>query len=156
LVALPGIGIVGVHSKSEGTPIKSSGFPVEFDKFSEAKNYADWVFSPAGVPTTAIPPGTTAVAPTVPAASSPISGMPTAGAGPLTAPGAGVNPGIRPSVGNVTSPADPRADAEAACQLSYATRTKQCNTAADRGSQLGGQGCLDRAMQQLNECMSRL
>jgi len=154
LVVLPGIGIVGVHSKSEGIPIKSSGFPVEFDKFSEAKNYTDWVFSPASAPTTAAPVGTTPVGPAVPSASSPMSGMPTAGAGAMTsAPGAGVNPGTQPSVG---SPPDPRADAEAACQSTYTARSKQCNTATDRGAQTGGLSCLDRAMQQLNECMSRL
>jgi type II secretory pathway pseudopilin PulG len=155
LVVLPGIGIVGVHSKSEGTPIKSSGFPAEFDKFSEAKNYTDWVFSPTSAPTTATPAGTTPVGSAVPPTGSPMSGMPTAGVGPITsAPGAGANPGTQPSAGS--PPPDPRADAEAACQSTYTTRAKQCNSAADRGAAPGGLSCLDRAMQQLNECMSRL
>jgi len=155
LVVLPGIGIVGVHSKSEGVPIKSSGFPADFDKFSEAKNYAEWVFSTATAPTTASPPGTTPAGSPVLPTGSPMTGMPTAGAGPgALAPGAGVNPGVQPSVGN--APPDPRADAEAACQSTYTIRSKQCNAATDRGAALGGQSCLDRAMQQLNECMSRL
>ena len=102
VVILPGIGIVGVHSKSEGIPIKTSGFAVEFDKFSEAKNYTDWVFSPAGAPTTAAPAGTSPAGSPVPPTGTPMSGMPAAGAGPgasapgALAPGAGVNSGAQP------------------------------------------------------------
>ena len=118
LVVLPGIGIVGVHSKSDATPIKASGFPVEFDKFSEAKNYTDWVFTPGTATTSAAPagsPGVPAAAPVSAAGGSvntiPIpsgmptpGGMPIPGAGPTPVPGAGLNPGPQSLPGNVLVP----------------------------------------------------
>lgn len=37
--------IVAVFSLSAKKPIKKAGFPSEFESFSEASTYADWVFS---------------------------------------------------------------------------------------------------------------
>jgi type II secretory pathway pseudopilin PulG len=124
LVVLPGIGIVGVHSKSDGTPIKASGFPKEFDKFSEAKNYTDWVFTPGAATPTAPPAGSQgapAAAPVTapggsvssmpiaggmptPSGMPPPGGMPIPGAVPTPVPGQGLNPGPQPLPGNVLVP----------------------------------------------------
>lgn len=44
LVLAPGGGIMGVHSLSEGTPLKIAGFPPEFEDFGLATNYQGWRF----------------------------------------------------------------------------------------------------------------
>jgi type II secretory pathway pseudopilin PulG len=36
--------IIGVYSRSQQTPIKKVGFPVQYDFFAEAKTYEDWKF----------------------------------------------------------------------------------------------------------------
>ena len=40
--------IVGVHSASTRAPLKRSGFPKQYDGFSQAKHYSDWKFIAAG------------------------------------------------------------------------------------------------------------
>ncbi len=54
-----GGGIAGVASTSREEPLKQANFPTEFEKFSGAKSYADWIFEyvpPPRPPTQ--PPGT--------------------------------------------------------------------------------------------------
>jgi type II secretory pathway pseudopilin PulG len=36
--------IIGVYSRSQETPIKTTGFPLQYDFFAEAKTYQDWKF----------------------------------------------------------------------------------------------------------------
>lgn len=43
-VTLPDGGIVGVYSRSEGTPIKQAGFSRRDKVFAEQTRYSDWVF----------------------------------------------------------------------------------------------------------------
>ena len=52
----PGGGIMGVFSKSEEKPIKSGGFRLADQAFTDAKRYMDWQFfhlpqAPASIPT---------------------------------------------------------------------------------------------------------
>lgn len=44
LVSAPGGGIMGVHSLSSATPIKTAGFPARYRKFEEATQYREWRF----------------------------------------------------------------------------------------------------------------
>ena len=41
-------GIIGVHSSSTREPLKTGGFPKEYENFRNAKTYADWHFIAAG------------------------------------------------------------------------------------------------------------
>ena len=52
LVKAPDGGIMGVHSRAEGRPIKEANFPPALAGFEGAKRYADWkfVFVPADQP----------------------------------------------------------------------------------------------------------
>lgn len=36
--------IIGVYSRSQQVPIKTTGFPVQYEMFAEAKTYEDWKF----------------------------------------------------------------------------------------------------------------
>jgi type II secretory pathway pseudopilin PulG len=51
LVEAPGGGIMGVYSKSEAQPLKSSNFPRGDESFMDARTYTEWKFthSPAGL-----------------------------------------------------------------------------------------------------------
>lgn len=51
LVTAPGGGILGVHSLSEGEPLKQGGFAPEHEDFTGASTYREWRFvytAPAG------------------------------------------------------------------------------------------------------------
>jgi type II secretory pathway pseudopilin PulG len=37
--------IVGIYSRAAGAPLKRSGFPVIYERFSDAESYEKWVFS---------------------------------------------------------------------------------------------------------------
>jgi type II secretory pathway pseudopilin PulG len=37
-------GIQGVHSKSRDKPLKTAGFPLDYEEFSDKKRYSDWQF----------------------------------------------------------------------------------------------------------------
>jgi type II secretory pathway pseudopilin PulG len=52
IVKAPDGGIVGVHSRAEGKPIKAANFPPALAGFEGARQYADWkfVFVPADQP----------------------------------------------------------------------------------------------------------
>jgi type II secretory pathway pseudopilin PulG len=52
LIELPGIGIIGVHSRSEEKPIKTANFAAAEASFEDAENYTKWMFtySPSGLP----------------------------------------------------------------------------------------------------------
>jgi type II secretory pathway pseudopilin PulG len=52
LVTAPEGGIMGVHSQSTDTPIKTGNFLSKNESFQDAASYADWKFihSPAGLP----------------------------------------------------------------------------------------------------------
>jgi type II secretory pathway pseudopilin PulG len=44
LVRGPGGGIVGVHSRSTGKPLKTANFPAGYEAFGSAASYAEWRF----------------------------------------------------------------------------------------------------------------
>ena len=44
LVQAPEGGIMGVHSRFEGTPIKIAEFPEEFRAFENQQSYSQWIF----------------------------------------------------------------------------------------------------------------
>jgi hypothetical protein len=52
VVEAPGGGVMGVHSKSEGAPVKTGNFSPKNQEFAEGQRYADWKFvhSPPGLP----------------------------------------------------------------------------------------------------------
>jgi type II secretory pathway pseudopilin PulG len=144
LVVLPGIGIVGVHSKSDATPIKSFGFAAEFDKFSEAKNYKEWVFSPAGAPTTAAPAGTTGI-PTGPTIggtnAAAIPGMGTASTSP-TDPTAGKPAPSAPGVATTSDDTQAKRQArERFCQNQRRGDVATCDAAAQAQGPAVGSRC---------------
>jgi type II secretory pathway pseudopilin PulG len=67
IVKGPGDGILGVHSRAQGVPIKHAGFPKDLESFAGAKSYAEWkfVYQPrqaSGSPA-APPPGATSMTP---------------------------------------------------------------------------------------------
>jgi hypothetical protein len=37
-------GILGIHSRHEGVPIKIGNFPPEYAGFEKARTYRDWIF----------------------------------------------------------------------------------------------------------------
>ena len=51
LIEAPGGGVMGVHSRSEATPIKTANFPSTNAAFEKARAYSDWKFvhSPTGL-----------------------------------------------------------------------------------------------------------
>ena len=51
LVEAPEGGVMGIHSRSEETPIKKANFPLANAAFESARTYADWKFvhSPTGL-----------------------------------------------------------------------------------------------------------
>jgi type II secretory pathway pseudopilin PulG len=47
-----GMGILGIHSRSTGRPIKIGNFPPAYQSFQDSKSYAEWIFAlPPAVPT---------------------------------------------------------------------------------------------------------
>lgn len=59
LIRTPGSqGIVGVHSPSDGHPLKTAGFAPEHEAFAKASRYAEWqfVFNPASQAIASPPP----------------------------------------------------------------------------------------------------
>lgn len=50
LVEAPGVGVMGVHSRSEAEPIKTANFRLANTGFEKARRYTDWKFvhSPTG------------------------------------------------------------------------------------------------------------
>src|SRR5436190_23518188 len=57
LVEAPGGGLMGVHSLSEETPVKSGDFSAKDAAFADAENYTKWMFtySPTGLGNTIVP-----------------------------------------------------------------------------------------------------
>ena len=49
-------GIIGIHSLSDGIPIKRSGFPASRSHFEEASRYSEWVFGSGRMPVSRPPP----------------------------------------------------------------------------------------------------
>lgn len=61
LIKGPGESIMGVHSLSQGVPVKRANFPDEYDNFSVSKTYVDWKFVYSQTaPVTSGAPGQTA------------------------------------------------------------------------------------------------
>jgi len=52
LVPAPDGGIMGVHSRAEGAPIKTGNFLSKNEAFQDAASYADWkfVYGPPVIP----------------------------------------------------------------------------------------------------------
>jgi type II secretory pathway pseudopilin PulG len=44
LVEVPGVGIMGVYSRSELKPVKAANFPPLYDAFAAAEKHSDWKF----------------------------------------------------------------------------------------------------------------
>lgn len=44
VVSAPDGGIVAIHSRHDGRPMKIGNFPPQFARFEEARTYRDWVF----------------------------------------------------------------------------------------------------------------
>lgn len=77
-----GSAIVGVHSQSEATPFRQTGFSARQAKFATAQSYADWKFA-----------AVVSAGPVPPIANSPSSGI----APKPPAPGTPIRPSRRPS-----------------------------------------------------------
>jgi len=87
LMDAPAGGIMGVHSKSDATPIRNAAFALRNAGFQDAKTYQDWVFFHDTQPAST-PAATPAATP--PTASSPnprSAAEPAAVQGPAAAPG---------------------------------------------------------------------
>jgi len=82
LVETPGIGITGVYSLSDVSPIKSANFPELYKSFGGAKKYSDWkfVYVPARVTNQAAKPQTPTAQSAMPQQATPQSTVPQAGA----------------------------------------------------------------------------
>lgn len=154
LVTLPGVGIVGLHSRSAAQPIKSSGFSEQYAQFEHAERHSDWVFrAPDRAPGAA---GRGQATGALPGAAIP------------DALSTNLNPAGRQSPGSVPEPGSPavaakspardaqsaRADAEAGCRASNEVTKSQCELVTSRGGRFGGPACFDRAYRQLNECLA--
>lgn len=50
LIRNPQGGIIGLHSRHEGVPIKTGRFPPQYLRFERARTYADWQFAAATLP----------------------------------------------------------------------------------------------------------
>lgn len=55
LIEIPGVGITGVHSRSEARPLKTGGFAPQDAKLEDAERYSEWKF--VFEPRNAAPPG---------------------------------------------------------------------------------------------------
>ncbi len=63
LVRAPDGGIAGVASGSRDEPMKRANFPTEFEKFSGAKSYSEWIFEYVPAPAAKAPkPGASTTA----------------------------------------------------------------------------------------------
>ncbi|HYT14908.1 MAG TPA: type II secretion system protein [Burkholderiales bacterium] len=73
LIQAAGGGISGVASASTDEPLKQANFPREFEKFTGAKSYSEWVFEYTPAPVSQPPKG--GVAKTAPPADSTLKGF---------------------------------------------------------------------------------
>jgi len=55
LVRATGVGISGVASASTDEPLKQANFPKEFEKFTGAKSYSEWIFEYTPTPVSKSP-----------------------------------------------------------------------------------------------------
>ena len=44
LVEVPGVGIMGVYSRSDSKPVKAANFPPAYEAFATAEKHSDWKF----------------------------------------------------------------------------------------------------------------
>jgi type II secretory pathway pseudopilin PulG len=94
LVRGPGGGIVGVHSRATGKPLKTANFPAGYEAFGSAASYAEWRFvagvdgrltAAAKAGTAAAPPGGAAASGGGAAATQPLPTLKLEPAAPLPA-----------------------------------------------------------------------
>lgn len=131
--------IVGVHSRSPGTPIKRAGFKPEDAGFEDSAAYSNWrfVYAPAGRP-----------APAGAATGNPLS--------PLTTPPGGVPPpAVQAAPG---SPGDPRLASVPrpswACAATRTTDLRACEQTASAPGDEATQACRQAAAQRYRACVS--
>ena len=106
LIRNPQGGIIGVHTRFEGKPIKSAHFPAEYSSFESAESYADWKFAAAALAVDDQSPGVkpkgAASAGDRPDGSTPAEGKPGSSA---TAAKPGELPGQSPATSRPVKPA---------------------------------------------------
>ena len=135
--------IVGVHSRSPGTPIKRAGFKPEDAGFEDSAAYSNWKFAYA-------PAGRPALAGAVSPLTAPPGGVPPAG---TTLPGG--PPGVQAVPG---SPRDPRLASVPrpswACAATRTTDLRACEQTASALGEEAAQACRQAAAQRYRACVS--
>jgi type II secretory pathway pseudopilin PulG len=97
LVQTPSGTIIGVHSLSESTPIKTAGFPADVTIAKDAKKYSDWVFAVSTsvlAPPPGTQPGTQPGQPLTPVPGAPQQVPVPGGPQPMVAPGQDQGSGV--------------------------------------------------------------
>ena len=79
LVRASGGGIAGVASASSAEPLKRANFPREFEKFSSAKAYSEWIFDYVPPQIVKPKPSGQQLAPNAPPLATPSTGAITSG-----------------------------------------------------------------------------
>lgn len=74
LVRASGGGVAGVASASSAEPLKRANFPREFEKFSGAKTYSEWIFDYVPPPVVKPKPSGPTLAPGAPPLATPSTG----------------------------------------------------------------------------------
>lgn len=127
--------IIGVHSRSKGTPLKRANFGPD-DEFTKAESYQDWVFMARESAAGATTPATSPAATTPSAPGAPASLFPPATGGP---------PAASPAAPQSPPPEEPGAR----CARMYSQNLNACAA----GDAAAAETCRETARDDLRRCL---
>ena len=139
--------IVGVHSMSEGKPVKRTGFPKGMDAFANATAYREWEFRAGGSDGATTDRGTLPATPGASTDATQPSGSPLPSASPSASPAVQVQP---PQPGTPQPRSREPQRARTNCDGAYSEARRACF--ASRGDAAEYARCLGTADAALYAC----